>query len=318
MSSPRAACAAAGSVRARAVSSRAALTDKDLADLDVAAEIGADFVALSFVRSAADVAALRTELQQRGSRARIIAKIEKLEAVENLAEIVAASDGVMVARGDLGVEAGVEDVPLLQKRIIRRATAGGKLVVTATQMLESMLSAAEPTRAEASDVANAVLDGTSALMLSGETAIGSHPIQAVQAMAAIAQRAQEAQSYALDIPTVEQDNAEAVLRSAAHLAQQIDAAALVIPTTTGGSARAAAKCRTPRPILALARDEVVARQLALEWGVVPATLEPGAHVVVTYGQSGRVTGGPDPIVQRQVGAEEPSGFVTDPARRHDA
>jgi len=319
----------------------AALTEKDLADLDVAAEIEADFVALSFVRSAADVQLLRSELAKRGSRARIIAKIEKLEAVENLPEILVAADGVMVARGDLGVEAGVHEVPLLQKRIIRRATTAGKLVVTATQMLESMLTSAEPTRAEASDIANAVLDGTSALMLSGETAVGEHPVQAVQAMAAIAGRAQEALSYALDIPTVEQNNAEAVLRSAAHLAQQIDAAALVIPTTTGGSVRAAAKCRTPRPIIALARDDVVARQLALEWAVVPATLpahsgrvedlideavevarwigdlEAGAHVVVTYGQSGRVTGGTDLIVVRQVGSTTRSGFVSDPAQMRE-
>ena len=313
-----------------------ALTEKDLRDLDVAAEIAADWVAQSFVRSEEDVRRCRAELIRRGSAARVIAKIEKLEAVENLDAILEVSDGVMVARGDLGIEAGVAQVPLLQKDILRRAAGAGRLAVTATQMLESMLTSGEPTRAEASDVANAVLDGTSALMLSGETAVGDHPIEAVLAMAEIALIAQRAAPFQLDITSVVRDNAEAVMRSAAHLAQQISAAALVIPTTTGGSARAAAKCRTPRSIIAITRDQTVANQLALEWGVLPGVaqanpgriddliddavetareigdLHPGDGVVVTYGQSARITGGTDLIAVREVGSARPSGFETNP------
>ena len=308
-----------------------ALTDKDLVDLDVAVEVGAEFVAQSFVRSADDVALLRNALDARGSRARIIAKIEKVEAVENLTEILQTSDGVMVARGDLGVEAGPAKVPLLQKEIISRATAAGKLVITATQMLESMLSSPEPTRAEASDITNAILDGTSAVMLSGETAVGSYPSEAIEVMAEIAREAQAGRPFAVDIKAVPSSQAEAVMQSATYLAEQIDAAALVIPTATGGSARAAAKYRPGRPIIALAEDEVVTNQLALEWGVVSATLPAhpgktidlldealwsaraagrlsnGDTVVVTYGQSGRVSGGTDLIAVRRVGAALPPG-----------
>ena len=146
-----------------------AITDKDVADLGLAAELGADFIALSFVRSAADITLLRELAVERGSTARLVAKIEKIEAYEELDEIIEVSDGLMVARGDYGVEAGVARVPLMQKDTIRRATQAGKFVITATQMLESMIHAPEPTRAEATDVANAVIDGTSAVMLSAET-----------------------------------------------------------------------------------------------------------------------------------------------------
>ena len=314
-----------------------ALTEKDYRDLDVACELEADWVAQSFVRTADDVVALRAELAQRGSTARVIAKIEKLEAVENLTAILEVCDGVMVARGDLGVEAGVAQVPLLQKEIIRKAIQAGRLAVTATQMLESMIHAPEPTRAEASDIANAVLDGTSALMLSGETAIGEHPVQAVGWMTEIAHSAQRAAPFALELTSGVRGNSEAVIRSAAHLAQQLNAAALVIPTTTGGSARAAARCRTPRPIIAVTRDPRVANQLALEWGVLPGILSPhagrleelidqtveaackigrlrdGDGVVVTYGQSERVSGGTDLIAVRVVGASTANLFEHDPA-----
>ena len=169
-----------------------AITDKDIADLALAAEAGADFVALSFVRSAADMEELRARLTELGSDARIVAKIEKLEAYAHLDEIIAATDGVMVARGDYGVEAGVARVPLMQKDTIYRATQAGKLVITATQMLESMIQAPEPTRAEVADVANAVIDGSSAVMLSAETSVGAYPVEAVLAMAQIAEAAEEA------------------------------------------------------------------------------------------------------------------------------
>ena len=307
------------------------LTEKDLADLDVAVSLNAEFIAQSFVRGGEDVERLRAELAARGSRARVIAKIEKTEAVQNLDEIMAVSDGVMVARGDLGVEVGAARVPLLQKEIIHEATAAGKLVITATQMLESMLSAPEPTRAEASDITNAILDGTSAVMLSGETAVGEYPVHAVEVMAEIAREAQSGHPFAVDIAAVPEDQAEAVMQSATYLAEQIDAAALVIPTATGGSARAAAKYRPARPIIALAEDEVITNQLALEWGVISATLpahpgsmtdlidealwnaraagrlDNGDTVVVTYGQSGRVSGGTDLIAVRKIGAALPPG-----------
>ena len=169
-----------------------AITDKDIADLALAAEVGADFVALSFVRSAADMEELRARLTGLGSDARIVAKIEKLEAYAHLDEIIAATDGVMVARGDYGVEAGVARVPLMQKDTIHRATQAGKLVITATQMLESMIQAPEPTRAEVADVANAVIDGSSAVMLSAETSVGAYPVEAVLTMARIAEAAEEA------------------------------------------------------------------------------------------------------------------------------
>ncbi len=167
-----------------------AITEKDAIDLELAVELEADFVALSFVRSAQDIEELATRLKDLGSRARTIAKIEKIEAYERLDEIVKVANGVMVARGDFGVEAGVARVPLMQKDTIFRATQAGKLVITATQMLESMIQAPEPTRAEATDVANAVIDGTSAVMLSAETSVGSYPVEAVTTMAEIAEAAE--------------------------------------------------------------------------------------------------------------------------------
>jgi pyruvate kinase len=250
-----------------------AITDKDRADLELAAELGADFVALSFVRSAADMTQLRTLATELGSVARLIAKIEKVEAYEHLDEIIAVSDGLMVARGDYGVEAGVARVPLMQKDTIFRATQSGKFVITATQMLESMINAAEPTRAEATDVANAVIDGTSAVMLSAETSVGAHPLGAVRAMAEIAVAAEtfpviHGRAKDQAAPNV----AEAVMHAAVDLADEVDAAALVIPTSSGGAPRACSKYRRPLPIVALTHRPGVADQLTLEWGVVPATM----------------------------------------------
>ncbi len=247
-----------------------AITDKDAADLQLAAECGADFVALSFVRSAADVIDLRDRLRAAGSRARTIAKIEKIEAYEHLDEILEIADGVMVARGDYGVEAGVARVPLMQKDTIARATQVGKTVITATQMLESMIHSPEPTRAEAADVANAVIDGTSAVMLSAETGIGEYPVEAVRAMAEIAHAAEESPVIHGRARGVHpQTSAATVLYAAVQLGEALDAAALVIPTSTGGGARACAKYRADRPIIALVHEEQVGNQLALEWGVIP-------------------------------------------------
>jgi pyruvate kinase len=250
-----------------------AITDKDAGDLAIAAELGADFVALSFVRSAADIEQLRARLEELGWQGRTIAKIEKVEGYEHLDEIIAVADGVMVARGDFGVEAGVARVPLMQKDTIYRATQAGKVVITATQMLESMIHAPEPTRAEATDVANAVIDGTSAVMLSAETSVGEFPVEAVRAMSQLAEAAEEspvihgrARGGLGDTP------AGAVMHAAVELAEEVDAVALIVPTTLGGSARACSKYRRQRPIIALAHDRKIANQLALEWGVYPAVM----------------------------------------------
>jgi len=301
-----------------------AVTDKDAADLVLAAELGADFVALSFVRSAADLQQLRRMLLDAGSAARIVAKIEKVEAYEQLDAIIAATDGVMVARGDYGVEAGVARVPLMQKDTIRRATQAGKVVITATQMLESMIQAPEPTRAEATDVANAVIDGTSAVMLSAETSVGSYPVEAVLAMAEIAEAAEAAPAIhgrARAAPT--SSTGEAVLHAAVELADEVDAEALIIPTSTGGAPRACAKYRCRRPIVALAHQPGVSNQLALEWGVYPtpmptaesvdemvelalaaarddAGLPTGARVVLTAGRRTGTPGATNLVMVREI------------------
>src|SRR3954451_5807301 len=248
-----------------------AITPKDEADLALALELGADFVALSFVRSAADMALLRSMVG--ANRTRLVAKIEKIEAYEALDAILAESDGVMVARGDYGVEAGVARVPLMQKDTIRRATQAGKFVITATQMLESMIQSPEPTRAEAADVANAVIDGTSAVMLSAETSVGAYPVEAVLAMAEIALAAEESPViHGRAIPVATGVTADAVIRAAVELAEELDAAALVVPTATGRGACVCAKYRRRRPIIALAHAEGVAESLTLEWGVFPTTM----------------------------------------------
>ena len=301
-----------------------AITEKDVDDLALAAELDADFVALSFVRSAADLEQLRARLEAHGSQARIIAKIEKVEAYEQLDGIIAVTDGVMVARGDYGVEAGVAQVPLMQKDTIYRATQAGKLVITATQMLESMIHASEPTRAEAADVANAVIDGTSAVMLSAETSVGDYPVEAVRAMAEIAEAAEQAPEIHGRAREIRADTAAAaVMHAAVELADEVEAAALVVPTSTGGAARACAKYRRRRPIIALAYEPRAANQLTLEWGVQPhavpvadtvdemidaalegardhAGLDSGARVVVTAGRQTGTPGGTNLIMVREI------------------
>jgi pyruvate kinase len=301
-----------------------AITDKDLADLDIAVEMDADFVALSFVRSGADMQALRDLLDEKGSHARTIAKVEKVEGYERLDEVIAACDGIMVARGDYGVEAGVARVPLMQKDTIVRATQAGKLVITATHMLESMVSSAEPTRAEAADVANAVIDGTSAVMLSAETSVGAHPVEAVLAMGQIAEAAEEAPVIGGAAHVVDPAGPDAALMHAAiRLADDVDACALIVPTMSGGTVRACAKYRHRRPIVALAHDPRVANQLALEWAVRPATmdvaesvdelidmalerardfagLEPGSRAVLTAGRQTGTPGATNLITLRDI------------------
>ena len=250
------------------------LTRKDLDDLEFALGLGVDYVALSFVRSAADVKALRTLIEARASQAWVIAKIEKAEAVAALTEILAETHGVMVARGDLGVEIGAAEVPLLQKRIIFAALEYGKPVITATQMLESMIHSPEPTRAEASDVANAILDGTSAIMLSGETAIGEHPVAAVQVMDRIALAVEPSLGYRHEIPTADDEPTidQALSNAACDVAEALSAAAILVPTFSGHTASAVARLRPQRPIVALTHKNESLRHLALEWGVTPVKI----------------------------------------------
>jgi pyruvate kinase len=245
------------------------ITRKDMDDLELALELGVDFVALSFVRSAADVRDLRALIEQAGSRAHVIAKIEKSEAVDALDEILEETDAVMVARGDLGVEIGPALVPLLQKRIIIAALERGKPVITATQMLESMIHQAEPTRAEASDVANAVLDGTSALMLSGETAVGEYPVESVAYMDRIARAVEPSLNYRHQLPEVEDEPTvgQAMSNAACDLAETLRAKAILVPTYTGRTASVVARLRPRRPIIALTHHDYALRQMAIEWGV---------------------------------------------------
>jgi len=256
------------------------LTRKDLEDLDAALGFGVDFVALSFVRSAADVRALRTLIEARGSHAWVIAKIEKAEAVSALDEVLAEAHGVMVARGDLGVEIGPAEVPLLQKRIIMRALEYGKPVITATQMLESMLHAPEPTRAEASDVANAILDGTSAVMLSGETAIGEYPIEAVRTMDRVALAVEPSLGYRHEIPqaTDEPTIGQAMSNAACDVAEALSAKAILVPTFTGRTASAVARLRPKRAIIALTHKPESLRHMAIEWGLTPLGIPEGDDV----------------------------------------
>ena len=265
------------------------LTRKDTADLEFALELGVDFVALSFVRSPADVRDLRALIEQSGSHAHVIAKIEKSEAVDVLDDILAESDAVMVARGDLGVEIGPALVPLIQKRIIFKALERGKPVITATQMLESMVHHPEPTRAEASDVANAILDGTSAVMLSGETAVGEYPVEAVAYMTRIAHAIEPSMTYRHEIPAAEHNPTigGAMSNAACDIAEALRAKAILVPTFRGKTASSVARLRPQRPIIALTHIDWARRQMALEWGVTPILIKECANVEELWNESVR-------------------------------
>jgi pyruvate kinase len=253
------------------------LGDKDLEDLAFGLSHGVDYVALSFVRSPEDVTAAREYMKKYGAEAPLIAKIERPEAVERLDDIVAAADGVMIARGDLAVETSPEAVPLIQKRIIRACNQARAVVITATQMLESMTVHPRPTRAEASDVANAVLDGTDAVMLSGETAAGRYPVEAVQTMARIVEAAEAGQEWVphaapspltslLGTPA---SFPAAVCAAGARAASETGAKVIVAFTETGTTARLLSKERPTVPILAYTPHEPIRRRMALYWGVLP-------------------------------------------------
>ena len=247
------------------------VTAKDRRDLELAAEAEVDFVAASFVRSGDDVLAVNEVLEGAGADIPIVAKIEKVEAVRNLEGVIDAAYGVMVARGDLGVECPMEDVPLIQKRIIRQSGQAGVPVITATEMLDSMVRQRRPTRAEASDVANAILDGTDAVMLSGETAIGDHPVRVVDTMDRIIRQIEESEEYEelieQRVPTATGGSTDAIARSARYLARDIGASAIVVASESGYTALKTAKFRPGVPVVATTPSDPVRRQLALSWGV---------------------------------------------------
>jgi pyruvate kinase len=255
-----------------------ALGEKDVEDLRWALHLRADIVALSFVRSAADAADVRKVMDEEGVCLPVIAKIEKPQAIDCIEEILEEFDGVMVARGDLGVEMALEEVPLLQKRVTELARRSAKPVVVATQMLESMISAPRPTRAEVSDVANAVLDGADALMLSGETSIGAYPIQATQMMATTIESTEDHGLYRMartDLPT--RTRGGIIAKAAVHVAEELNARYLIAFTQSGDTARRLARYRSPVPVLAFTPEQDVRSQLAMTWGIETFLVEPVAH-----------------------------------------
>ena len=247
-----------------------AMSEKDIEDLRWGLKAGADFIALSFVRSAKDIDDVYKVMDEVGHRIPVIAKIEKPQAVDNLEEIVLAFDGIMVARGDLGVEMPIEDIPLVQKRCITLARENAKPVIVATQMLDSMINNSRPTRAEATDCANAVLDGADALMLSGETSVGAFAIEAVSTMARIIEKTEK---EALDLIPALQHNPKtkggAITKAATEVGLTIGAQVLAAFTKSGDSARRMSRLRSPIPILALTPDTATYNQMALTWGVEP-------------------------------------------------
>ncbi|MGH3322164.1 MAG: pyruvate kinase [Streptosporangiaceae bacterium] len=254
------------------------LTEKDEADLRWALGLRADFVALSFVRQPEDVEPVRAVMDEVGVGLPVLAKLEKPQAVERLEEVVDAFDGLMVARGDLGVEMPLEEVPTVQKRAIEVARDRAKPVIVATQMLESMITELRPTRAETSDVANAVLDGADALMLSAETSIGDHPIETVETMARVISAAEHATLHSAPAPTyVPHTTSGAIAGAAVEVGASVDAKALAAFTQTGTTARHLARCRSSIPLLAFTTVQAVRSQLALTWGVETFLVDAVAH-----------------------------------------
>ncbi|SEL43754.1 pyruvate kinase [Blastococcus sp. DSM 46786] len=303
-----------------------ALSDKDERDLRFALHLGVDFIALSFVRSPTDVALVRDIMRQEDIHVPVIAKLEKPEAVRNLDAIVEAFDGIMVARGDLGVELALEQVPLVQKRAIQAARERNKPVIVATQMLESMITNSRPTRAEASDVANAVLDGADAVMLSGETSVGQYPIGAVRTMDRIISAVEGDHLWVPELARRSRSRSGAIVRAARDIGESLDAKALATFTQTGETARRLAALHPRQPLLAFTVDARVRSLLALSWGVetflVPAVehtddmveqvdfsllsigrLEVGDRVVVVAGSPPNTVGSTNLIRVHEVGTD---------------
>jgi pyruvate kinase len=304
-----------------------AMSDKDETDLRWAIQLGADIIALSFVRSAADYADVRRIMEEEGRVLPVIAKVEKPQAVDNLVEIVEAFDGIMVARGDLGVELPLEQVPLVQKRAVELARRAAKPVIVATQVLESMISAPRPTRAEASDCANAVLDGADAVMLSGETSVGEYPIEAVRTMARIIEVTEElGRERIAPLGSTPHTRGGAITRAAAEIGETLGVKYLATFTQSGDSARRMSRLRSGIPLIAFTPDEKVRNVLALSWGVqaelvapvkdtdamvhlVDKTLrekglgENGDYVVVVAGAPVGVVGSTNSITVHKIGDE---------------
>ena len=256
-----------------------AISEKDRLDIGFALRYGVDYVALSFVRRPEDILEAKRLLTVDQVSSPVIAKIEKPQALERLGEIIEVTDGIMVARGDLGVELGPEKVPLWQKRIIEETNKRGKIVITATQMLESMITQTRPTRAEASDVANAVLDGTDALMLSGETASGAHPVEAVRTMARIIEEIERSAYYRanIEVPTLElAGSSNAISHAAVAAAKSMRIKTIAVVSDSGGAARLVSEYRPEANIVCLTTNDVTFRRLALFWGVTPMLIGPSA------------------------------------------
>ena len=254
-----------------------AITEKDRSDIEFGIEQGIDFIAASFVRKVSDVLAIREILEENNAEhIKIISKIENQEGVENLDEIIEVSDGIMVARGDLGVEIPTEEIPVVQKLMIKKCNEAGKPVITATQMLDSMIRNPRPTRAEVSDVANAILDGTDAIMLSGESANGDWPVESVQTMARIATETEEQLKYETAVSKAKSHTpaiSGVISRAACNAANELKAAAIVSSTKSGATARRISQCRPECPIVAVTPSEKVAKSLAFCFGVYPVVAE---------------------------------------------
>lgn len=304
------------------------LSKKDIADAHFGVEQGVDFFALSFVRNARDVLRLRHLLEEVDARQPIVAKIEKPEGCQNLDAILEECEGVMVARGDLGVEMAIEKVPAIQKSIIDKARARGRFVITATQMLESMVENPTPTRAEVSDIANAIYDGTSAVMLSAETSAGKHPVEAARVMARIACETELSIQKKGFLEPVEKDERaipEIIADAAYHCARSAGVTALAVGTTSGSSARLLARYRPPVPIYAFTSSETVARQLSIIYGVSPilspvmkstdqmlqemermltdtGRVRPGDNIVLVAGQPVGLLGSTNMLTLHRIGA----------------
>ena len=272
-----------------------ALTEKDLQDLKLAVELGVDYVALSFVRQPEDVLTCQQHLGDLGCKAPVIAKLEKLEAIRNLSKILEVADAVMVARGDLGVELKLGDLPAVQKEVIDRANRAGVPVITATEMLESMVTSNRPTRAEASDVANAIWDGTDAVMLSQETSVGAHPVEAVRAMARICLSAQRHPTFERARQRWREPGqvGSAIAHAAATVADELGARVIIAFTESGTTALRCSKARPRVPVVAASPHPEVLRKTALYSGVIPLLVSPGKdtdQMVVNATEAARVSG----------------------------
>ncbi len=273
-----------------------AITDKDKSDIEFGIEQGIDFIAASFVRKVSDVLAIREILEENNAtHIKIISKIENQEGVDNLDEIIKVSDGIMVARGDLGVEIPTEEIPVVQKLMIKKCNEAGKPVITATQMLDSMMRNPRPTRAEVTDVANAIYDGTDAIMLSGETAAGKYPMEAVKTMSTIAKRTEETMQEMKRQKNKSKNVTDAISYATCTTAASLEASAILSSTASGHTARMVSKFRPECPIVATTSHNHVMRQLALTWGVLPVIREKSTST--------------DQVIQNSIQAAKDANYV---------